>query len=345
MSAPEPVNDRRTRPGFRRRARARTGPRHGDERGGAISLWVVLMVPVSAFAAVVALAGPQRLAAESSVQDAADDLAMFAVAWRDGHDMSTGELPAFPPDCAARSEEENADLAMLEGDIFALPGQVPQDPDAAAQVDPLNTRLNDQFTLFRMQRPALPAADKDELKARFDALVLRLDEWEEACRALSEALLRDLGYLGVDMGSLRGFYSDSLTESAMTGSCFDPQHTTNTACTSAGQTWTPFGLPCLTSSQQTHQDGVVVQDAVHVALTARWQDAGWAAAQVWPDGMPMAAESMGRLSRRDPAAATAPQCGQHLVVLDKQGRPVWAGTNAAPSRKLAQSVGRTPLSG
>ena len=355
MSAPEPVNDRRTRPGFRRRARARTGPRHGDERGGAISLWVVLMVPVSAFAAVVALAGPQRLAAESSVQDAADDLAMFAVAWRDGHDMSTGELPAFPPECAARSEEENAGLAVLEGNIAALD---PAHADYLVDLEEQQRLLNVQRVEFRMEPlqfpipdPADPAASKVELKDRFDDLVKRLDEWEGACRALSEALLRDLGYLGVDMGSLRGFYSDSLTESAMTGICSEPKHTTETACNGAGQRWTPavtgFDLPCRTSSQQTQdQDVVVVQDAVHVALTARWQDAGWAAAQVWPDGMPMAAESMGRLSRRDPAAATAPKCALQLVVLDKQGRPVWAGANATPkSRELAQSVGRTPLSG
>ena len=355
MSAPEPVNDRRTRPGFRRRARARTGPRHGDERGGAISLWVVLMVPVSAFAAVVALAGPQRLAAESSVQDAADDLAMFAVAWRDGHDMSTGELPAFPPDCAARSGQQDADLAMLEGNIAALD---PTHADYLADLMEQQDRLNAQREAFRMKPLVFPAHDpadlaasKVELKDRFDDLVDRLDEWEEACTVLSEALLRDLGYLGVDMGSLRGFYSDSLTESAMTGSCSDPKHTTELACTGALETWTPaapgFDLPCRTSSQQTpDQDVVVVQDAVHVALTARWQDAGWAAAQVWPDGMPMAAESMGRLSRRDPAAATAPECALQLVVLNEQGRPVWAGAVPAPdSRKLAQSVGRTPLSG
>ena len=88
-----------------------------------------------------------------------------------------------------------------------------------------------------------------------------------------------------------------------------------------------------------------MQDAVHVALTARWQDAGWAAAQVWPGGMPMAAESMGRLSRRD-LAGTAPKCDDQLVVFDEQGRPVWAGAIPNPaSRKLAQSVGRTPLSG
>ena len=177
----------------------------------------------------------------------------------------------------------------------------------------------------------------------------RLEEWETGLRALSEALLRDLGYLGVDMGSLRGFYSDSLTESAMTGRCSGPQHTTQAACTGASETWTPdpgFALPCRTSEASLNRDAAAVQDAVHVALTARWQDAGWAAAQVWPDGLPMAAESMGRLSQRDPAAAAAPECAQQLVLFDSQGRPVWAGLSATPdSRKLAQSVGRTPLSG
>ena len=167
---------------------------------------------------------------------------------------------------------------------------------------------------------------------------------------LSDALVRDLGYLGVDVGSLRGFYSDSLTESAMTGSCSDSLHTTQAACDGAtGTTWTParlgFELPCRTSEASTGRDVVVVQDAVHVALTGRWQDAGWAAAQVWPDGMPMAAESMGRMSRRD-GAGTAPECDRQLVVFNEQGQPVWAGANRTPeSRKLAQSVGRTPLSG
>ena len=344
------MNVRRTRPGIRRRARsrARTATHRGDERGGAISLWVVLMVPVSAFAAVVAMAGPQRLAAESSVQDAADDLADFAVAWREGHDMSTGELPAFPPECAARSGQQNTDLAMLEGDIDLLPAPLdPADPDYVAQVTALNERLDDQHGLFRMQPPALPAADKEELRARFDALVLRLDEWEEACRALSRALVRDLGYLGVDMGSLRGFYSDSLTESPITGVCSDSQHMTQAACDGASETWTPapgFALPCWTSEASSSRDAVVVQDAVHVALTGRWQDAGWAAAQVWPDGLPMAAESMGRMSRRD-GVGTAHECVDQLVVFDEQGQPVWAGATSAASRTLAQSVGRTPLSG
>ena len=349
-----PVSDHRAAVGaIWPRARARALPRLGDERGGAISLWVVLMVPVSAFAAVVAMAGPQRLAAESTMQDATDDLADFAVAWREGHNTPTGQLRAFPPECAARTDQENTDLTALVGDIATLDGLDPDDPDDAAAfamlIGPLNDRLNEQRELFGMQLPLLPAADAVELRTQFDALVMQLADWERACEMLSDALVRDLGYLGVDVGSLRGFYSDSLTESAMTGSCSDSLHTTRDACVGASGTWTPadpgFALPCQMSEASTGRDVVVVQDAVHVALTGRWQDAGWAAAQVWPDGMPMAAESMGRMSRRD-GAGTAPECDEQLVVFNEQGQPVWAGAVPAPdSRKLAQSVGRTPLSG
>ena len=338
------MNDHRTTPGIWRRARnrARAATHRGDERGGAISLWVVLMVPVSAFAAVVAMAGPQRLAAESSMQDAADDLADFAVAWRDGHNTPTGELRAFPLDCAARTEQQDTDLALLEGNIAALD---PTDPDFAAQLAEQDGLLNAQLVLFGMEVPLVPPLDEVELRERFDALVVWLDEWEAACDFLSDALVRDLGYLGVDMGSLRGFYSDSLTESPLTGSCSDSQYTTEDACTDASETWTLdpnslFYVPCRTSEE------TVVRDAVHVTLAADWQDAGWAAAQVWPDGLPMAVESIGRLSQRDPLT-TALECGQQLVVLDNQGQPVWAGSGGPTpdSRELAQSVGRTPLSG
>ena len=92
--------------------------RHRDERGGAISLWVLLMVPVSAFAAVAAMAGPQRLAAESTMQETADDLAAFAVAWRDGQATPSGPLPAFFPDCELLADTERTDLEDLR-DRFA----------------------------------------------------------------------------------------------------------------------------------------------------------------------------------------------------------------------------------
>lgn len=74
-------------------------PRRLDQSGGAISLWVVLMVPVAAFAAVVAMAGPQRMAAESSLEEAADDLATLAVTLRDGRNDPAGEIEGFLPDC------------------------------------------------------------------------------------------------------------------------------------------------------------------------------------------------------------------------------------------------------
>ena len=62
-------------------------------------MWVLLMVPVAAFAAVVALAGPRRVAAESSMEEMAEDLAVFAVAARNNGGDSAGPLPVFPPNC------------------------------------------------------------------------------------------------------------------------------------------------------------------------------------------------------------------------------------------------------
>ena len=327
-------------------SRVRGGARRRDERGGAVSLWVVLMVPVSAFAAVVAMAGPQRLAAESSVQEAADDLAMFTVAWRDGHQMPEGPLPAFPPECAARTEQQQTDLAALGGQISGLS---PTDPNIDALIVTQEGELNRLLSEFGMPPPLIPAADVRELRTRFDELLDALDALDAVCDALFEALVRDLGYLGVDTGSLRGSYSDSL-ETA--GTCSDPQFPTEARCTGASETWIPhsrFPLPCWTAAAEPGTPGraaVVARDAVHVALAADWQGAGWAAAQVWPDGLPMAAESMGRLSQYDHAATPPPECADHLVVFDSEGRPVWAGGDPSPdSRELAQSLRRSTLSG
>lgn len=98
-------------------------PRRLDQSGGAISLWVVLMVPVAAFAAVVAMAGPQRMAAESSLEEAADDLATLAVTLRDGRNNPAGEIEGFLPDCPApflinpspeKIKERDQQLAVCE---------------------------------------------------------------------------------------------------------------------------------------------------------------------------------------------------------------------------------------
>ena len=94
--------------------------------------------------------------------------------------------------------------------------------------------------------------------------------------------------------------------------------------------------PCRASTR------TVVTDAVHVALAADWQDAGWAAAQVWPDGTRVAAQSVGRLTKSDRNDPARP-CERALEVLDEQGRPVLEP--GAQSRQLTGSVPRTPLAG
>ena len=356
MTAPAPEPAGASRGLIRRPARTR---RRRDERGGAVSLWVVLMVPVSAFAAVVAMAGPQRLAAESSVQEAAEDLAVFAVVWRDGQQTVEGVMPAFPPDCMARTPAQEAEFTALQARIDALN---PTDPNLPALILQLDIDLDALFGEFWLPPPGV-ATTINELQDKLDDFYGSLDTWEQACRPLAEALLRDLGYLGMDMGSLRGFYSDSLgevcsdrqytTEAACTGAgetwagpgvCSDPAHTTPAACTGATPPGTWLHVPCWISQLPGGQ-AMVVRDAVHVALVARWQDAGWAAAQVWPNGLPMAAESIGRLSQRD-LAPPADQCVDQLDVLDSQGRPVWAGNDPAPdSRQLAESVPRRLVAG
>ena len=320
----------------RRRAPGRR-PRGRDERGGAISLWVVLMVPVSAFAAVVAMAGPQRLAAESSVQEAADDLATYAVAWRDGHQVPEGPLFAFLPECEAADETQRTDINNLAGTIAALP---------SGNFDTAKAELHRLLGEFNLPVPTPEATDKAGLQNQYDTLlVARLAEWEESCVRLRDALVRDLGYLGVDFASVQGAYSDSLKESSLIGwVCSDPSKTTEADCLAvSGNTWGPmnttYHLPCRTAEE------TVVRDAVHVAIAVEWQNAGWAAAQVWPDGFSMAGESLGRLSQSDPTSSDT-GCKSQLTMIDDQGRPIWSGTDPDPdSRELVQSVRRSTLAG
>lgn len=312
-----------------------------DDRGGALSLWVVLMVPVAAFAAVVALAGPQRLAAESTVQAAADDLAAFAVAWRDGQHPE-GPLAAFPPECEDRAADQQTEIAGIREDITSL-----GDSPTPEQVTTVRTRLEALHRASRYAPPSAPALNADDLTTQLNELVDKLGGWDDACELLFDALTRDLGRLGVDMNSVRGTYSDSLRASSLGGACSSPEHTNEVRCIAGGGAWTPdaaYALPCQTvAGDGTRRGAVVVHDAVHAALVVDWAHAGWAAAQVWPDGRPMAAESIGRLTTYQ--HGTAPEdCGEQVVAFDSQGRPIWASGNATPhSRALVQSVRRTPL--
>lgn len=314
------------------------------DQGGAFSLWVVMMVPVAALAAVAAMAGPQRLAAESAMGEAADDLAALAVVWRDGQSLPGGPLRAFPPDCAAPTDEQSEALDELEAGIGALDDSLDtSDPGFAAQFEP----LHEQLEALRMQ--LLPASDpssdpppfdKAGLQANLDELISYL-EWDIACEFVFEAVARDLGQRGVDVRTLRGFYSDGLSSSPQWWRCnVDPTLVDADECEAAGGAWDAPAIPCASSHQ------TVVPDAVHVAIAADWQDAGWAAAQLWPGGRRVAAESIGRLTQHDPTGAPSPRCADLLAVLDTQGRPVWADPSAeAPnSRTLSQLVPRTAFS-
>ena len=142
-----------------------------------------------------------------------------------------------------------------------------------------------------------------------DAKREQIDMFVDNCELFHEAIVRDLGNLGVDMGSIQGFYSESLARAS----------SADVPCS-----WSPT---------------LEVRDAVHVAVTAEWKDANWAAAQVWPDGVRVGAESIGRLVRetapRD-ASETSAGCGTGLDPTDEGGRARWiSGDDSA--RTLTQS--------
>ena len=262
-----------------------------DESGGALSLWVVLMVPVSAFAAVVAMAGPQRLAAESSVDDAADDLAALAVVWRDGHKNPSGAVPAFPPECSIDHPGWIETLRSLE-ETQELHAAIAQDAEKSEEE----------------KRAAEEAEEAAE--GALAAENARQKGWKDTCETVFEWIARDLGYLGVDVNSLSGFYSDSYTA----GDAGDG------------------GVPCKISKR------VEVLDSVHVGIVADWVYAGWAAAQVWPDGTRMGAESIGRLRRNVSDSSQTETCPR-LDLHDAQGRRV------PESRDLAQTVPKSGVIG
>ena len=75
------------------------------------------MVPVSAFAAVVAMAVPQRIAAESSLEETAADVAGLAVAWRDTQGRDDAPLDAFFGDCASGTRSSSDQGADVSGDF------------------------------------------------------------------------------------------------------------------------------------------------------------------------------------------------------------------------------------
>ena len=267
-------------------------------------MWVLLMVPVAAFAAVVALAGPRRVAAESSMEEMAEDLAVFAVAARNNGGDSAGPLPVFPPNCHTYLE---AQIQAQQDKIDSLNGRLSDtdNPPDEARIE----RLNAQITVAETERVRLTDSTP------------YYEQWGAPCELMAAFIADDLESLGFDADSLRGFYTDALSEQELPGG-------------EEGQ----MALPCKVSPR------VEVSDAVHVALTADWNGAGWAVAQVWPDGTIMGAEAIGRLTK-PPRRYDAEECRGMLDLRDDRGRPVWMSTRPDDdrARQLVQSADRQSI--
>ena len=177
--------------------------RQGDA-GGAITLFVVLMVPVLLLAAVAASAVPRRLAAESSTREAAQDI---------------------------------ADLAYIQG--------ASRDPVAGLTFDGTCDASE-------------PGASPREVEAR-----------SAMC-----ATMRGLGAVGVNVESVRGYYTNVL-HSGVAGR-------------PGGEASTQQAVAYLCQ----FDSGSVNAEAVYVSVVADWSEAGWAASQIWPQGQRIGAEAL-----------------------------------------------------
>ena len=156
-------------------------------------------------------------------------------------------------------------------------------------------------------------AEQSDLERQRDAV---LEEWRQACEVLFEWIVRDLGGLGVDINSLEGFYGDSLTAApSLSPPPANPDQ---------------MALPCKISER------VEVRDAVHVALAADWAHAGWAAAQVWPDGTRVAAESIGRM-RRNVVVSTVDESASSVSTCSTPMAGPWCSTTRTPRRGRSRS--------
>lgn len=214
-----------------------TGRRRRNEIGGAVSLLVMLMVPVCVFAAIAAVALPKRLAAGSAADAAAADLATLAVAWRDAQGRDHDVIGWFFDDCAPL-----------------------RDPTTGTP----------------------PHTGDNSLR--------------HVCETLTASLLAGLSARGFDYGTVTGTYSSAYT----TAGAGDDVHAVSLPCHAGGRT--------------------VAADAVYLALTAEWATGDWAAAQVWPDGITISTEAVGRITRSGDATDGVEGCGDLFDVVPLEAR-------------------------
>ena len=130
----------------------------------------------------------------------------------------------------------------------------------------------------------------------------------------------DLTGLGFSTSTVTGFYSDNLS--------------------SYGDSGTPI---CQTSPN------LAVVDAVHLGIAADWNSAGWAVAQVWPDGVSVGTQAIGRVTAN--SLFDVDYCAGMLNAYDdarvfaSSEQP--AGSASPPTmtpRELVSQVGRSSVS-
>jgi len=138
-----------------------------------------------------------------------------------------------------------------------------------------------------------------------------------ACHAFWGVLARDLNSQGIDIFSVRGFYSDSYYTS--------PDAALRPPCRIYGST--------------------LLLDANHVAVAADWYG-NWAARQLWPDGIRMASESVGHLNVLFVETSGAPatpeekgnECGDRFDMVDDDGVAHWLSEQRPEARRLSESL-------
>ncbi|WP_419855378.1 hypothetical protein [Candidatus Poriferisodalis sp.] len=124
---------------------------------------------------------------------------------------------------------------------------------------------------------------------------------QSACETLARSLLADLGARGFDESDITGFYSSA--------------YTTSTGSATQGDAH-PASLPCRAGGR------AVIADAAHVALAADWGARDWATAHVWPDGITIRSEAIGRITQPAGDDNTGPpDCGGLLDATLLEGLP------------------------
>lgn len=145
-----------------------------DERGGAVSLIVILIVPALALAAVAAAAIPRRLAAQAALDSTAAQLAAMTVHWRHAQDRPHGPLDWHHPLCIARTHTAPDVPDGSNGPDSPTDPDGTQDPDT--EPDPA-------------EQPAL----------------------QRLCEAAAASLDASLSAAGVDAARLAGYHTSSLS--------------------------------------------------------------------------------------------------------------------------------------